>query len=395
MAQETVDITRASTDAAAKRKGRVCVAFDPGVKNLAVWRGVLDDDGRVVTEAWAKVDITKYVWENRREFESGEKGVWDDTASAGGSFAPPNVASDECLWHKGHGVYSCVVNMLVANRWMYRGADCVVVETQEPGNVPARIIASSIYSYVAGAAVEGGFDRTCVKFSGTASKATAKTYMASKLGVSFDPSECTGTADSSKAYRKTKSTSVQLCKLWVAEFGSEFDKLVMLSHSVSSGKPKGRKPKVDDLCEARILGMAELLCNVKRTRAPSKRKAKGRAASAVASIVRKRVVKVEGGDDGGESRSADEEESPGEVKIEERKVGEDAASKPASSKRGSESDARGKRRKRGALVSKLGEVVDIRKCFAEGARTGTRRAPSEVEEVVSRYVTAHRKSASV
>lgn len=201
------------------RPVRVTVSFDPGWKNFAAWKGYRTASNIVRSLNWGKFDITN---KNR----------------------------------KPGGVYAQIVDTLEANPWMwhdelidqklYPNSFSGVVETQEPHNVPARIVATAIYCFLRAKGVP-------VKFSGAYSKSQAKELISSDLCLGFDQSLCTGTAESSRAYYATKASSYEVARAWADHYGSIADKDLLARHSAKRGPMKG-----DDIAEAFLLGYAEL-----------------------------------------------------------------------------------------------------------------------------------------
>lgn len=250
------DIVVTSSDAKddhmeGRMRVRTVVAFDPGIKNLAVWRGFLDDKGDVHTDRWVKVDTTMYDTAKHVKTEEEYKKAERDQRSASVSDVTMTLCrriDENC--HKSKGAYAVVSNVLSIHKWMYEGVDTVIIETQDPGNVPARIIAASIYGFIR-AKFPDEADK--VQFSGSRSKMSIKAYLAQLLGEPFDVDQCKGTSTSAKAYRTTKHTSYHLCKLWMTERGSRYERDIVTRYSAKTGIMKG-----DDLAEAYLLGLAEL-----------------------------------------------------------------------------------------------------------------------------------------
>jgi hypothetical protein len=198
---------------------RAVVAFDPGWKNLGVWKGYIDSAGQVHTLEWDKLDITN---KNKKP---------------GGVYAQLCDALDRAphLWQKFANIpYT------------------VVIESQQPRNVPARIIASTLYGYFRAS-------KLTVKFSGAFSKAQAKKAIAAEIDVIFDQAECTGTGTSSRAYKKTKTTSYDIVARRMGSCGGLFEREVVHKFRDKRGPFKG-----DDIAEAFLLGYAELKIPTKR-----------------------------------------------------------------------------------------------------------------------------------
>lgn len=195
---------------------RCCTAIDPGWKNLGIWKGYRTANGTVVRDHWEKYDITN----NNK---------------------------------KPGGVYAQIVDLLEKERWIYTNEHenetpdfKVIIESQDPTNVTARILAATMYGYFRAKNVP-------VKFSGSYSKAKAKIKLALGLNMYFDQSECTGTAESRAAYTKTKRSSYEIVQSWVNKNGSLYDKEFVNSHNEKKGDKKG-----DDIAECFLLGYADL-----------------------------------------------------------------------------------------------------------------------------------------
>ena len=257
----------AAAVAVATTRRKTVVAFDPGVKNLAVWKGYADlpasapanasaPDEAVRTLVWRKIDITRYG--SKAQILSEEVYSQSTVDAPGGSAGNPHAtmaprdALDSLVDQKRKGVYALVCNALSANEWIWRDVDVAVIETQDPTNTPARVIACAVYGFLRG--VFRGTSRSVV-FSGSASKAIVKKRMAETLGVAYDYADCVGTAVSQKAYHNTKRSSYDICRAWMLAYGGERDRAVVQRYHARTGALKG-----DDVAEAFLLGAAEL-CN--------------------------------------------------------------------------------------------------------------------------------------
>lgn len=255
----------ASFSASAATRRKTVVAFDPGVKNLAIWKGYADfissapanasaTDEDVHTLVWRKVDITKYGTKLQilREDEYSQSTVDALVGSAGNPHArmASRDALDSLMDQTHKGVYALVCNALAVNEWIWDDVDVAVIETQDPTNTPARVIACAVYGFLRG--VFRGTSRSVV-FSGSASKAIVKKRMAEALGVAYDYADCVGTAASQKAYHNTKRSSYDICRAWMLAHGGERDVAVVQHYHTRTGALKG-----DDVAEAFLLGAAEL-----------------------------------------------------------------------------------------------------------------------------------------
>ena len=164
------------------------MAFDPGAKNLGVWAGRSPE----LTEKLGRFDI-----------------------KAGGRPA-----------------YEAVTELLRSNPWMSDPALVAeaVVETQAPRNVPARIIAVAIYSFLRGMGVP-------VRFSGAHMKDAAMKRCSQRCSVPLLPKPPAGSKASAR-YRVNKKNSVAVAGPLLGP------KVVSMF---------GRK--LDDVCDAALLGV--------------------------------------------------------------------------------------------------------------------------------------------
>lgn len=213
----------------------------------------MDFNRNIYTDYWVKVDLTEY----DAPSHASKRTEYLD----GGSSVP---VTSNC--RKGKAMYTVVSNFLVLNPWVYSGVDLAIIETQEPGNTPARVIASAIYGFLRSAMCCKGCD--AVVFCGSSAKMNAKKFISQDLGVDFDSASCLGTAHSSKAYRTTKRSSYDLCKRWLCVHGTTKEKAVLEKYNGTKGDMKG-----DDLAEAYLLGFSDLMSTPTPVRNPLRRSA--------------------------------------------------------------------------------------------------------------------------
>jgi hypothetical protein len=168
------------------------VAFDPGLKNLAVWAGVDPDH----TEKLGKFELKK------------------------------------------KQVCEAVVDLFDTYGWMCDASKIkeAVVETQAPRNIPARIVATSIYAYLRGKGVN-------VRFSGSRLKDKAMSVYSEKYGVKLKEKP----TSLSQRYRVNKQNSVSVA---TALLGSRILNVF-----------KERGCKLDDVCDAALLGAGVFIEN--------------------------------------------------------------------------------------------------------------------------------------
>lgn len=198
------------------------VAFDPGVRNLAVWAGTLSEEGWPVTQHIAKYDL----------MEGGKKGA----------------------------VYEAAVDLVLNTPWMSDPSQVkeAVVETQAPRNMPARIAATAIYGALRGRGIK-------TRFSGAQLKNKTMASMAARLGCSLKekPQRLVGAADAEKAKRRREMHSVNkynsvLIAKKVLERCKDEEVLAALT---GAKNPTSKQRKPDDLADALLLGVGQCLEN--------------------------------------------------------------------------------------------------------------------------------------
>jgi hypothetical protein len=244
---EKISETKNKTENITKK----CVlSFDPGLINLAMWKGYpCERSGIPHTVTWMKIDITKYdTLKHIKEYLPTVIDQFPDLIKS--------TISKDVICHNSKAAYACVINFLSVNIWLFENVGTIIIETQDPGNVPGRIVASSIYSFARGILMGKDVE---IKFCNNRSKANAKMFISDKLTIPFDQSECIGTSQSRQAYRKTKETSYEMCKEWISKYGSQQDRNLINIYSMKRGIMKG-----DDLAEAFLLGFAEIIHNSNR-----------------------------------------------------------------------------------------------------------------------------------
>lgn len=127
------------------------LAFDPGVKNLAVWAGVLSEYPSIVpkTLKLAKVDLTEMKRDEHRPRESKAR----------------------------MPLYEAASKLVLDSDWM-RDASRIraaIVETQAPRNVMSRVIAATIYGTLRGLGIN-------VKFSSSRAKNSVMDELSRETG---------------------------------------------------------------------------------------------------------------------------------------------------------------------------------------------------------------------
>lgn len=190
------------------------LAFDPGLTNFAVWLGSASTDaqGRTVpvTHRIEKFDLKK----------EGKKAT-----------------------------YEAVADTILACPWMTEPDIEAVVETQAMQNIPARIVATTIYGVLRGQGVP-------VCFSGAKLKNDAMDVLSQQYGVKMEPKpdkETKGRIKIMHAVNKRNS------KLLVSQILRDIGD-VHTQEFVAGAKDPSGKSKSDDLTDAILLGIGQLIC---------------------------------------------------------------------------------------------------------------------------------------
>jgi hypothetical protein len=140
------------------------------------------------------------------------------------------------LKREGKPLYEAAIDLLTQYEWMSDAALIkeAVVETQAPRNIPSRIVATSIYGFLRGRGVN-------VRFSGSHMKDLAMQTYSKKLGIKLKDKP----VGASKRYRINKSNSIAVASALL-------DKSVLCKFE-----------KLDDVCDATLLGVGLFLENIK------------------------------------------------------------------------------------------------------------------------------------
>lgn len=187
--------------------GKYYLAIDPGMTNLAVWAGNVAPDLMPVTKHIGKFDIS------------------------------------------GGPLYASAVDLVMSTPWMSDPALVAgaVVETQAPANVPARIVAASIYGALRGRGIPA-------VFSGSAAKNKTMERLSKKVGFAMTEKPKRLGADSEESLRAkrrrdmhkiNKENSVGIVRA-TAKVAGDVKTLEALARC---GK------KADDLADAILLGV--------------------------------------------------------------------------------------------------------------------------------------------
>lgn len=232
----------ASLTTVPSKRVKSVVAFDPGRENFAVWKGFIDEDGHVHTSMWIKIDISKYDSINHILDSQPYK-----TMVQRSIIAP----ADARKCQKSKAMYALIANVLNVHTWIYTDVDVAIIETQKPGNIPARIVATAIYGYLRHVFVDRP---NAVVFCGKDAKMNVKQMMADKMTMAFNAAACKNSGKIHSAYSATKTTSYEICREWLRRHGSVMENAIIDAHNARSGPMKG-----DDLAEAYLLGYSELI----------------------------------------------------------------------------------------------------------------------------------------
>lgn len=197
------------------------IAFDPGLRNMGVWAGDIDESGMPQTLHLGKFDV---------------------------------------IQDKKKPLYEGVVDLVLNTDWMCDSSKIseAVVETQAVKNIPARIAATAIYGALRGRGIK-------TRFSGSALKNKAMDILSTKLSVPLlsKPDKLAKEADQKdKAARKrmmhyiNKKNSASLVKAILETIKDEETMQIF---------KKADKNKVDDLADAMLLGIGICLPSLKHT----------------------------------------------------------------------------------------------------------------------------------
>lgn len=198
------------------------VAIDPGLRNLAIWKGRSAGDPCQFLE---KFDIK------------------DDDAP-----------------------YEAATNLLTREAGWLLDKDTisqVVIETQAPKNVPARIIATAIYGFYRGRGIP-------VSFSGSALKNAVIDKMAKELKIKLKPKPPVGTEHRIRLMHKiNKENGIAVGRAALALVPRVYEKITETCVDPSTGKVK-----LDDVCDAYLLGVGKIFELAKKKKKPKSKKVK-------------------------------------------------------------------------------------------------------------------------
>lgn len=174
------------------------LAIDPGMKNMAMWKGKSEDDPE---QRFWKFDLTV-----------GFK----------------------------HPLYESASRLMETDAYgLLEGHTRVVIESQAPSNIQARIVACTIYGYCRAKGID-------VVFSGAKLKANAMKRLAEKHGL-----ELLEKPSTKKAHATNKKNAVAVvAKALPKEI---YEKLLDCAEGATA-----RKKKLDDLSDAYLLGVGAI-----------------------------------------------------------------------------------------------------------------------------------------
>jgi hypothetical protein len=196
------------------------LAIDPGKTNLGVWYGRVDtSNGKVVPETFLleKIDMGPKVSLYQGAVQTAERIM----AMCGSSV--PTIA---------------------------------VVETQAPRNMPARVVACTIYGFLKGRNID-------CEFSSSRLKNDAMAILAEQYGVSLEEKPTTADQPDAKARKRTMHTiNKRNSKAVVFKMLETLEQTKLASRIASVRDPQGRK-KADDMTDAILLGIGLCLSKEK------------------------------------------------------------------------------------------------------------------------------------
>lgn len=217
------------------------IAIDPGLKNMGVWAGVLDENGMPHTIHLGKYDVVV----------EGTKPL-----------------------------YEGAVDLVLGTPWMSDPSLVAeaVVETQAVKNIPARIAATAIYGALRGKGIQ-------TYFSGAAMKNKAMDTLSEKMGFELinKPDKLDKDADDkerAKRRRMMHSINKKNSALLVR-------KVLETIKDVETSRIFNETDKVDDLADAMLLGIGACLA---RAKAKAKTKVKKTKQSGKSKNARKNGV---------------------------------------------------------------------------------------------------------
>ena len=211
---------------------RFTLAIDPGKRNMGIWLGKIDAETLAPTTfALLKVDV-----------------VGADVKK------PPPL-------------YDAAIDALVGLPWFPQRVAAMVVETQAPKNMPARIAATALYAFARGRGIS-------VAFSGAKLKRDALEASAKKRGLELKPQPTKEQQPNAAKRRrqmhevnKDNSTLVAAALLAGTEWGD------LLS---SATEPRKGKKKPDDMADALLLGIGACMQAAKKERASAMKEKKAK-----------------------------------------------------------------------------------------------------------------------
>jgi hypothetical protein len=205
------------------------LSFDPGLTNFAVWCGNVDTD-------------------------------------AAGKIVPVTYRIDKFdIKQEKKAVYEAVADTVLANSWMTEPGVHAVVETQAMQNIPARIVATTIYGVLRGRGIP-------VCFSGAKIKNDAIDLIAEQYSIEVESKPSKQDIPECKArlrqmHKINKSNSKTIVSRLLQQIGD-----TATAEKISNARDAAGKLKADDLTDAILLGIGLYVRDLpkKRTRSTTK-----------------------------------------------------------------------------------------------------------------------------
>lgn len=199
---------------------QLTLSVDPGQRNMAMWLGSIDPNTlEPNTVALEKVDLV------------GQK--------------------------KGSvPLYAAAIDALQGMPWFPDNVARVVVETQAPRNIPARIVATAIYAYARGRGIP------LVEFSGAKLKDTAMKTVAAKRNLQLHPHPTKDDIPDTRRRNKwmheiNKQNALMLAAIILKD-------TPWLDKMQNARDPQRKTKKGDDIADALLLGIGACLQTTKK-----------------------------------------------------------------------------------------------------------------------------------
>jgi hypothetical protein len=208
--------------ARAAENAEFTLAIDPGQRNMAMWLGHIDPlTQEPITEALEKCDLLNGLSKKN---------------------APP--------------LYCAAIDALRSKPWFPQRVARVVVETQAPRNIPARIIATALYAYARGRGIAS------VEFSGAKLKDGAMKAVAARRKLQLRPHPTKEEMpDAAKRRRSMHAVNKANATMLAAELLKDTPWADALQEACD---PRKKTKKGDDMADALLLGIGACLQTSKK-----------------------------------------------------------------------------------------------------------------------------------